>query len=132
MGHGLLHQPHASRRGRPLPPRSHCGGNAGRNGALVARASAFARFTCFAFLCLVVLESTSFGIGQGRYVESVARPGSFSIADHETSAPIYVDPNDYVGVVRAAKDLQNDITRVTGSPPSIPSNRDGLGPRSIS
>src|SRR5882762_9745154 len=131
MGHGLLHQSHASRRGRPLPPRSHCGGNAGRNGTLVARFSTFGRFACFAFLCLIALEPSSFGIGQDRYVESVARPGSFSIADHETSASLSVDPNDYVGVVRAAKDLQNDITRVTGRHPSMPNNGDGLGPRSI-
>jgi Glycosyl hydrolase family 115/Gylcosyl hydrolase family 115 C-terminal domain len=97
----------------------------------VTRLSALARFACFAFLCLIALESSSFGIGQDRYVESVAHPGSFSIADHETSASLYVDPNDYVGVVRAAKDLQNDIARVAGSHPSMPSNRDDLGPRSI-
>ncbi len=58
-------------------------------------------------------------IGQERYVENSHRPGSFTLADHNRLATICVDENDYWGVVRAAHDLQQDISRVTGRTPSV-------------
>ena len=63
--------------------------------------------------CLLFLPSTSFGIGQERYVETVAHVGSFPIADRGVAASIYVDGGDYAGVVRAARDLVSDVRRPT-------------------
>src|SRR5580658_4948404 len=64
-------------------------------------------------------------IGQERYVETSHRPGSFTLADHNHLAAIYVDDNDYWGVVRAAHDLQQDILRVTGRTPEIAKQKGG-------
>jgi hypothetical protein len=58
-------------------------------------------------------------IGRERYVETSHRPGSFTLADHNHLAAIYVDEVDYWGVVHAAHDLQQDISRVTGRTPGI-------------
>jgi hypothetical protein len=58
-------------------------------------------------------------IGQVRYVQTVAESGSFSIVQGTRAATIYVDPNDWPGVARAAKDLQSDIEHVTGRAPAL-------------
>jgi Glycosyl hydrolase family 115/Gylcosyl hydrolase family 115 C-terminal domain len=65
-------------------------------------------------------------IGQERYVEASHHAGSFVLADHNNLATIYVDQNDYWGVVRAAHDLQQDILRVTGRTPDITNRKDGI------
>ncbi len=65
------------------------------------------------------LPSALWALGQPRYVETVARPWNFPIAQAKTCAAIYVDTGDYPGVIRAAGDLQADIARVTGCTPSI-------------
>ncbi|HXN45719.1 MAG TPA: glycosyl hydrolase 115 family protein [Bryobacteraceae bacterium] len=54
-------------------------------------------------------------IAQPRYVAEAPGPGSFAIA----GASIYVEADDYAGVVRAVGDLRDDVRRVTGSTPSI-------------
>lgn len=53
-------------------------------------------------------------IGQGLYVEFAGHDGDFSIVSQGRSATLFVDSNDYPGVVRAAGDLRADIERVTG------------------
>src|SRR5438876_7130199 len=58
-------------------------------------------------------------IGQQRYVETVRRPGDFTLAQGKSVATIYVDANDDPGVIRAVGDLQSDITRVTNDVPKI-------------
>ncbi|MGD0387454.1 MAG: glycosyl hydrolase 115 family protein [Tepidisphaeraceae bacterium] len=65
----------------------------------------------FSFL---MLAHTCFGIGQVGYIETARGPGSFVIAEAKTASALYVDPDDYAGVVRAVGDLQADIERVTG------------------
>ena len=76
--------------------------------------------------CLLFLHSTSFGIGQERYVETIAHVGSFPIADREVAASIYVDGGDYAGVVRAARDLVSDVRRATGDTSTIKFAPSGL------
>ena len=82
-------------------------------------------------LVLVLIHSNSFGLGQDRYVETVARQGSFAIVRSGVSASIYVDLADHAGVIRAAKDLASDIDRVTGITPPIVRNPDTLGSGAI-
>ena len=53
-------------------------------------------------------------IGQDLYVEFTSHAGDFSIVRQNKLATVFVDSNDYPGVVRAAGDLQADIQRVTG------------------
>jgi len=52
-------------------------------------------------------------VGDERYVEFANRRGDFPIIGGGAAAAIYVDPGDYPGVLRAAKDLKTDIERVT-------------------
>ncbi|MGO9865292.1 MAG: glycosyl hydrolase 115 family protein [Terriglobales bacterium] len=87
--------------------------------------------TILSVLCLLVLAQPGFALGRARYVESIPRPGSFVIAQGKTLASIYVDPNDYAGVARAARDLQADITRVTGRSPKVADAETGLGTNAI-
>jgi len=82
-------------------------------------------------LVIVVLHSTSFGLGQDQYVESVKRPGSFTLAQSRATATIYVDASDHAGVIRAAKDLKSDIARVTGITPPLAQNARTLGSSTI-
>jgi hypothetical protein len=70
-------------------------------------------------LALVVLHSVCFGLGQNRYIETVAEKGSFAIVRSGVAAPIYADASDHAGAIRAAKDLDTDIARVTGITPTL-------------
>ena len=60
-----------------------------------------------------------FAIGQEKYVETNPGKDSFPIVEKTNVANLYVDTNDFAGVVRAACDLQADIARVTGLSPAI-------------
>jgi hypothetical protein len=80
---------------------------------------------------LLTLPHAALALGQPRYVETIAQPGSFPIAQAETCAAIYVDARDYAGVIRAAADLQADIARVTGCTPAIVHDTGRLGTHAI-
>jgi hypothetical protein len=82
-------------------------------------------------LTLVLLHSICYGLGQERYVETVARPGNFAIARSGVAASIYVDNSDYPGVIRAANDLDRDIARVTGIAPTLTRDAATLRPAAI-
>jgi hypothetical protein len=69
--------------------------------------------------CIMALADESLALGHAHYVDTVPSRDSFAIAEKETTALIYVDSNDYAGVVRAAGDLQSDIERVTSRKPVI-------------
>ena len=48
------------------------------------------------------------------YVKFAAAPGAFQLAKDGASAKILVDAADWAGVIRAAKDLGDDVGKVTG------------------
>ncbi len=81
--------------------------------------------------CLLGSVQPSFALGQARYLETVPRPGSFAIAHGRTLASVYADPNDYAGVLRAARDLQADVARVTGRIPRVADAESDLGSNAI-
>jgi hypothetical protein len=85
-------------------------------------------FKPFLFL---LLPTAALALGQPRYVETLARPDSFPIAQAQNCAAIYVDPADYPGVIRAAGDLQADIARVTNCTPAITHDTGALGAHAI-
>src|SRR5258708_53010 len=70
-------------------------------------------------LCLLVCSIPAFGIGQTRFVEFSPTPEALALVDHRIAAPILVDSQDYEGVLRAARDLQADIRRVTLLRPAL-------------
>lgn len=49
-----------------------------------------------------------------QYIRYTNSPGAFCITANGKSASIYVSPEDWPGVVRAVKDLSEDICRVSG------------------
>ncbi len=63
---------------------------------------------------IATLPVPAFALGQPRYVSAAPTPGSLALAEGTKAAELYVDANDWPGVIRAAHDLQADIRRVTG------------------
>lgn len=55
--------------------------------------------------------------------------GSFCISEKQKSVPLLVSKNEWPGVIRAAKDLQDDIRKVTGRAPEF--NIDQTAPMTI-
>lgn len=56
-------------------------------------------------------------VGGPRYVETSPRSGAFPLVEHGSAAAVRVDAADWPGVLRAARDLQADVNRVTGVTP---------------
>jgi endo-1,4-beta-D-glucanase Y len=83
------------------------------------------------FICPVLFSSVCFAIGQEQYVDSNPGKGSFCIAQKNDVAGIYIDSNDYAGVIRAGNDLRADINRVTGQIAKVLNTETGLGKNTI-
>jgi hypothetical protein len=84
-----------------------------------------------AALCFFIFVRDGFALGQAQYVENVSRQNSFPIVQGNAAASLYVDSNDFAGVIRAANDLQADVGRVTGLTPTILHEETGLGKNAI-
>ena len=67
----------------------------------------------------LAVTSEIHAIGQPRYVDFTAAAGSFPLVAGGRADSILVDPADYPGVLRAVRDLQTDIARVTKQQPSL-------------
>jgi hypothetical protein len=61
-------------------------------------------------------------IGQRRYVDFSPAAASFPLVANGQAASILTDASDYAGVLRAVRDLQSDIARVTKQQPSLLTN----------
>ena len=81
--------------------------------------------------CLFIFAGHAFALGQVRYIENACREGCFPIIEKNAVANLYVDTNDFAGVVRAANDLQADIVRVTGRAPEMIHDPARLGTNAI-
>jgi hypothetical protein len=82
-------------------------------------------------LGLFIFIPNSFALGQVQYVGKVDGPGSFPIVQPGAAANLYVDSNDFAGVIRAVNDLQTDIVRVAGRAPTITHNENDPGKNAI-
>ena len=60
-------------------------------------------------------------------VSENAGPNNFPLVRNGNAAALFLDSNDYTGVLRAAGDLQADIERVTGSKPALATNLSPAG-----
>jgi hypothetical protein len=85
-------------------------------------------WACF---CLFPFVQPSFALGQVQYVENVSSEGSFPIFQENAAANIYVDTNDWAGVVRVANDLSADVRRVTDHPAAVVHDEGSLGNNAI-
>jgi Glycosyl hydrolase family 115/Gylcosyl hydrolase family 115 C-terminal domain len=70
-------------------------------------------------LCLLACARDGFALGQTQYVETVPAKSSFPIVQKNSTAKLFVDSNDFPGVLIAAGNLQKDISRVTRRTPEI-------------
>ncbi|HZL78961.1 MAG TPA: glycosyl hydrolase 115 family protein, partial [Candidatus Limnocylindrales bacterium] len=70
-------------------------------------------------LGVLYFAQSSFALGQTQYVETIPGQGSFPIVRQRVAANVFVDSNDFTGVLRATGDLQADIARVTSVAPAI-------------
>lgn len=84
------------------------------------------RISWIAVLCPALFPCLAWGIGQVAYVQTAAGPGSFPIVHGGEVAKLHVAARDWPGVIRAAKDLQTDIARVTGRTPEMTLAAKGL------
>src|SRR5688572_27241050 len=78
----------------------------------------FSRTVVVAACCLLIPHLAS-AIGQAAYIETTSRPASFPLVQAGTAAPLLIDSGDWAGVLRAARDLQADVNRVTGLTPAL-------------
>jgi hypothetical protein len=62
-------------------------------------------------------------LGEARYVTFAPGRAALPLASRGAATPLYVDNQDYPGVVRAARDLQADIERVTKLKPALNTSR---------
>ncbi len=69
----------------------------------------------FRFLfCLsltILLPSTALAIGEPSYVSTVGGNKFFTLSASGKSSPLFINSNDFPGVIRALKDLQSDIDK---------------------
>jgi len=77
-----------------------------------------------AVLALFLGARAAIGLGEASRVTTNPVSGAFALAQNGAAATIYVDSNDFWGVIRAAGDLQTDIHRVTGITPAITHDAD--------
>ena len=108
--------------------RPHCPGS--KRGQR-SPASPSARICPLVFLFLFALVRHGFALGQIPYVEQVESPGSFPMVQRGVAANLYVDTNDFAGVLRAANDLRTDIARVTSLTPAIIHAESDLGKNAV-
>ncbi len=78
-------------------------------------------------LCLFVFGCEASAVSQSGYIDTTETKGSFCLAQKEKVADIYVDSQDWPGVVRAARDLQADIARITNQTAKITHEEKDLG-----
>lgn len=60
-----------------------------------------------------------FGIGGPEYVETTPSHGSFPVVQNSSAATLFVDTDDFPGVLIAAANLRSDISRVSGLRPLL-------------
>jgi len=77
------------------------------------------------------LPGTARAVGDEPYVTFAPVPESFGLVAGGRAAPLWVDREDWPGVVRAVGDLRDDIERVTGLVPEIRSSATSRGPRMV-
>lgn len=75
-------------------------------------------------LALLVAAAQAFALGGNQNVAFSPRAEGFPLIENGRTATVKVDSEDWPGVIRAAKDLQNDLLRVAGkSDSSAPGSR---------
>jgi hypothetical protein len=78
------------------------------------------------WLCLCA--TITYAIGQKHFVEFASTSEAMPLVTADVASPILADSQDYPGVLRAARDLQKDIGRVTTREPALIIDGTGRSP----
>ena len=68
-------------------------------------------------LCLAIAQESI--AAEGSYVSSTPKVGAFTLAAHGKAPALCVSSQEYSGVIRVARLLQQDIRRVSNAEPSL-------------
>lgn len=71
------------------------------------------------FSLILFLPTAALAIGEPSYISTTGGKNFFTLSAKGKSSPLFIDSNDYPGVIRALKDLQSDIKKVTNYAPNI-------------
>jgi len=84
-----------------------------------------AGFTVFIFLLTLLFTAlyNSASAGDIPYVTTKPASGAFSLAVSGNPAPIFANANDHEGVMMALKNLQADVKAVTGTEPTLSTDK---------
>ena len=83
------------------------------------------RTLLIAALCIIA-SGLALAQGTERFVSFQQNPSYFPLVAEGKSASLLIDDADFKGVLRAAEDLRHDISRVTGSVPTLGKSRYAL------
>ena len=83
-------------------------------------------FKIFVTVIFLVTSSSSFALGEKSYLITSAKSGDLKLVSAQGAATLYVDSKDFPGVVRATKNLQIDIEKVTAKKPDLTQDKNGL------
>lgn len=86
---------------------------------LSTRAARFGVSLTVAIATSLAGTQCAWALGQKQYVQFSPAPGSFTVVNANTTAKIYLDANEWPGVLRAANDLSHDIKDITGKTPNV-------------
>ncbi|MET0356137.1 MAG: glycosyl hydrolase 115 family protein [Cellvibrio sp.] len=81
-------------------------------------------------LCFLI-SSLCFALGEKSYLNPAAKSGDLKLVDASTTATLYVDAKDFPGVIRAAKNLQTDIEKVTDKKPRLTQDSKSLQSQAV-
>ncbi|MGH7992709.1 MAG: glycosyl hydrolase 115 family protein, partial [Limisphaerales bacterium] len=81
--------------------------------------------------CLLAFVRQSLALVEPPYVENIHHAGDFCVAQEDTAASVYVETNDYAGVLVAANNLCADVNRVTGHTPAMVNVEENLGTNAV-
>lgn len=84
------------------------------------------RTLLLALFCITAVTGYA-ALGDPPIVTFAAEPGAFPLVASGKASPLVVDAEDWPGVVRAARDLQADMERVTGIQPTLAHSTSGQG-----
>jgi hypothetical protein len=80
-----------------------------------------------ALLASLLAVQSTFALGQTSFVSFEENTNDVLLTSGGKASPIYIDTNDWPGVLRAAGDLQSDIERVSGIKPVLHSAGSAAG-----
>lgn len=91
----------------------------------------FHRSALLSLLLLLLLLTGSAAAQPAAYISAKKSSGSFPLAVSGKAAPLYASAQDWPGVLRAARDLQADIHRVTQLTPTLTTDKAPAGPEVV-